>query len=226
MTQDKVFSEGEGDRWFRRNEAAISDPERLAADPVLRLIEMAGLKPSRACEIGASNGYRLHALRERYGCEAVAVEPSEAAIADGRARYPDVVFHRGVAGEIPIAESFTFDLVIVNFVFHWIDRSTLMQSASEIDRMLQDGGFLVIGDFFSAYPERVHYHHLPDGGVATYKQPYGEMFLATNLYEPVAAVVVDHATHHILPDVAPENRAQVVLLRKTLQGRYASRRND
>ena len=220
-TQDAVFADGEGDRWFLRNRSAITDSNWIATDPVLRLIEIAGLAPQRALEIGASNGFRLHALRERYGCRVTGVEPSQNAIDNGAAHYPDVEFLRGVANDLPIKEDGAFDLVIVNFVLHWVDRSTLMRSVAEIDRMIADGGYLIIGDFYPPAPQRVPYHHLPQSSVATYKQSYPEIFIASVLYKQVEALTCDHATREIRADVAPEERTQVVLLRKSLEGHYA-----
>jgi SAM-dependent methyltransferase len=218
--QDRVFAEGEGDRWFRRNRVALAGESRLHDDLLLRLLEIAGIRPARVVEIGGSNGYRLHELHNRLGCEVTSVDPSDEAIEDGRRRHPAVRFLRGVAAEIPAAAA-AFDLVIVNFVFHWIDRSTLLRSVAEIDRVLADGGYLAIGDFYPPYPERVPYHHLPAADVATYKQSYGDVFVASGIYEEAAALVFDHATQQISPGAAPAERARVCLLRKSLQGRYA-----
>jgi SAM-dependent methyltransferase len=222
MIQDSVFAEHEGNQWFERNSAALSHADRLRHDPVLRLIDLAGLMPVQVLEIGASNGYRLQTLHTTYGCAATAVEPSLAAINDGRARYPAIRFVQGVANDIPLAATERFDLVIVNFVLHWIDRTTLLRSVAEIDRLVQDGGYLIIGDFYPAAPERVPYHHLPQAGIWTYKQDYPQLFLASNLYALVAQHAFHHATQQFQADVAPNERAQVALLRKTLTAHYQS----
>jgi SAM-dependent methyltransferase len=223
MSQDRIFATGEGDRWFERNNAALHNADRLANDPPLSLLELSGVSPSHVLEVGASNGYRLEALRLRYGCRAVAVEPSPAAIKDGQRRYPDVQFLCGLASAIPIEQSGQFDLVIVHFVLHWIDRSMLLRSVAELDRMVANDGCLLIGDFYPATPERVVYHHLPHGDVWTYKQDYTEVFVASGLYSRVAALTFDHTGHQCTTDVAPENRIQVVLLRKSLSQGYPAR---
>lgn len=222
MTQDQVFSTGEGDRWFLRNRSALADADRLVDDPVIRLLEITALMPERVLEIGASNGYRLHALHARMNCEVTAVEPSQEAIDDGRRKYPAVTFFSGLASDIPIDENARFDLVIVNFVLHWVDRSTLLRSVAEIDRMVADGGYLLIGDFYPVRPERVAYHHLPGTDVATYKQSYADIFIASVLYEEVAALTFDHTNHQIRPDADGDNRIRVSLLRKSLHGKYAT----
>jgi ubiquinone/menaquinone biosynthesis C-methylase UbiE len=223
MSQETIFSQSEADKWFLRNHAALANSERVVHDPVLKLLDTVGLKPRHVLEIGASNGYRLHQLQQKYQANAWAVEPSLVAIQDGQQRYPAIKFLQGVANALPITEDGKFDLVIMNFVFHWIDRVNLFSSIAEIDRMLADGGSLIIGDFYPAFPERVVYHHLPNANVWTYKQNYLDIFLASNLYELITFLVFEHDSHQISHMVSPNNRTQVVLLNKTLTERYQTK---
>lgn len=223
MKQDTVFAGGEGNQWFERNRQALAQKDAPEQDPVIRLIQLANLKPRRVVEIGASTGFRLNLLQKIHPCEATAVDPSDAAIADGRAKYPGVNFLHGVASSVPIADDGGFDLVIVNAVLHWIDRSTLMRSCAELDRLLAPQGFLVIGDFHPASPERVKYHHRSDVELYTYKQNYADIFLATRLYTQFASVVFDHEGWACNPDVVPGDRYQVVVLKKTVDESYITR---
>jgi len=223
MKQDSVFASGEGDQWFQRNQTALRRPDAVQTDPVVRVIQMANLQPRRAIEVGASNGFRLHHLQQLFSCEVTAVDPSSEAIAQGRAEYPGVEFIQGVASQVPIAQDGGFDLVIVNAVLHWIDRSTLMRSCAELDRLLSPQGFLVIGDFHPASPERVNYHHRPEGEIYTYKQDYTRIFLATQLYTQCTSVVFDHANWTCHPDVASRDRYQIAVLKKTGEEAYVAR---
>ena len=222
MKQDAVFAGGEGNQWLERNRMALARKDTPADDPVLRVIQLANLQPHRVIEIGASNGFRLNLLQQLHPCAATAVDPSETAIAEGRAKYPGVNFLQGVASAVPVAEDGGFDLVIVNAVLHWIDRSTLMRSCAELDRLLAPQGFLVIGDFHPASPERVNYHHRTDVQLFTYKQNYPEIFLATRLYVQFAGLVFDHDGFRCHPDVAPRDRYQVVVLKKTGDEAYVT----
>src|SRR5262245_31171505 len=144
MNQDEVFLQGEGDRWLARNKGAISDPDRLVNDHVIGTMITMNLAPQNVLEIGASNGWRLHEIARRFGCRVTAVEPSSEAIQDGQGRFPSVQFLRGTASELPFDAQTLFDLVIVNGVLCWVDRSTLLRSVAETDRVLADGGFLLI----------------------------------------------------------------------------------
>jgi SAM-dependent methyltransferase len=214
--QDELFVRGEGDSWFHRNSAYLNAPVRVTDDRVMKVVELARLQPRRAVEIGASNGYRLDALAKRYGCSGLALEPSALAVVQGRRTFPGVRFVRAVASELPIATGVTFDLVIVYFVLHWVGRSRLLQAVAEIDRLVQAGGHLVIGDFHPPAPERVPYHHRPGENIWTYKQDYAALFHATAFYdtEMFAAFDVGAPTSATGALAGASTRGAVTLLRK------------
>lgn len=217
--QLRAFSEGEGDRWFERNRQAMLEPAS-ANDPSLRLIEAYGIKPLNVLEVGASNGYRLAALGQIHECKLTGLEPSAAAVADGLTRFSGLRLQVGVGSAIPFDEP--FDLVIVNFVLHWVDRSLLLRTVAEIDRVTADGGFLVLGDFAPAHPARRHYHHLPGQGVFTYKQDYAAIFLASCSYQSIAMLSGHHASRATVADVdGDDERVATWLLRKRLDVLYA-----
>lgn len=216
--QLRAFAEGEGDRWFERNSHAL-ETRNLADDQPLRLIEACGLQPRNVLEVGAANGYRLAALAETYGCRATGVDPSAAAIADGLARFPAVRLQTGSGAAIPFDE--TFDLVIVNFVLHWVDRSLLLRTVAEIDRVVGEDGFLLIGDFFPPHPIRRPYHHLPGQGVLTYKQDYSAIFTASCGYQAIAMRAGSHSSTVPAAAVDDDDRVATWLLRKPHEGLYA-----
>ena len=217
MLQDNAFTRSEGDRWFARNRTALSDCN-AAADLPLRLLDLYDLRPERVVEIGAANGFRLAAIQARTGAAVVAVEPSAEAVRNGKASFPRVGFVRGTASSVPLRES--FDLVIVNFVFHWIDRASLLSVVAEVDRLVREEGYLLIGDFQPSNQLRVRYHHLADDQLFTYKQNYAATFLASGLYHPVALLTGHHASKKPDPAVAEQERIGTWLLRKTPRIHY------
>lgn len=217
MIQDVIFSNGEGDRWFERNCFALHNGEKH--DMPLRLFDQYELHPESVLKVGSSNGWRLAELKKRGVSRCVGVEPSAAAIADGKKQFSDVEFFSGTAASIPLQESFS--LVIVHFVLHWVARETLLQSIAEIDRVTADEGYLLIGDFLPDTPTRRRYHHLPDQSVYTYKTDYASMFLASSLYTRVATLTFDHDQHTFSSHVSSQNRAAVTLLRKSYRDVYS-----
>jgi ubiquinone/menaquinone biosynthesis C-methylase UbiE len=219
--QDEIFSASEGNRWFERNKSNLEKFDSETDWP-MKLIELYHLRPQKVLEVGASNGVRLAAIAERYQSLTVAVEPSADAVQDGQTRFPHVVFKQGVAHDIPVPGE--FDLVIVNFVLHWIDRRNLLRSIAEIDRLLVEGGFLIIGDFFPANATRVSYHHLPGQEIYTYKQNYATVFLASGLYKMIGLLTGEHASHTLRANVSDHDCVCVWLLRKTTQELYVENR--
>lgn len=219
MTQDDIFNSGEGDNWFKRNKEQILTESRIENDPVLKLLQLMKLVPGCVLEVGASNGYRLQEMQKRYQCACYASDCSQEAVKDGAARYPDTKFTCCTASQMPYQDG-QFDLVIINFVFTWIDRALLLRSVAELDRVLRDGGYLIIGDFHPSQPEKVKYHHLPSEDVWTYKQEYIDMFLSSNIYDLLAFITGDCKDRNFSSSADPTRRTQVALLQKNLHGRY------
>ena len=222
MSQESIFTGGEADAWFERNMTVMGKHAEEEKDPILRLMNQYSIRPAKALEVGASNGYRMHVMAEAYGTEAYAIEPSAKAVADGKSKFPKVRFETGVASPLPY-DMAMFDAVVVCGVFCWVDRSTLLQAVAEADRVLKNGGHLLIGDFIPPSPERVRYHHRKDAEVFTYKQDYAAIFRSTGTYELLSQQIFDHAGFIARPAIASHDRYSISLLRKELAGNYLTK---
>lgn len=215
--QDTVFKVSEADAYFRRNRAAMATRD-MSRDLPLFLIDLYQLRPGTVFEVGASNGFRLDEIRKRFGTCCVGLEPSAEAIQDAKDRFPEIQMLQGTAADIPWHDP--FDVVIANYVLHWVDRSTLLQSVAEIDRMVKDGGYLILGDFAPANRIRVPYHHKEP--LWTFKQDYGGLFVGTGLYHPVAYLSGTHGHGDLTADVPEHERAGCWLLEKRLTDHYVT----
>lgn len=180
MSQESIFLEGEGDAWFERNKDKLANSKR---DIPFDLIEMYAPTPNRVLEVGCANGFRLNKIQQKWSSECWGIEPSLKAIWHGEESYPGIRFECGTAQDGFRFEYNDFDLVIVNFVLHWVSRDKLLKSISEIDRVLSDNGVLILGDFATLNPIKRKYHHLPDQDMWTYKQDYAGLFEKTGLYK-------------------------------------------
>ena len=223
MNQDTHFLQGEGDAWFRRNRdylLAQSD-DWVSRDVPLRLLMARELQGKSVLELGCSLGRRLDVLSRLGVDRVVGTDASAEAVREGAALYPTLDLRHALIST-PIGD--TFDLVIVNFVLHWVDRSSLSASIAAIDSALKTGGYLVLGDFLPDQPTRRDYAHKP--GLFTYKQDYASCFSALGLYEVVEQRVFDHddPSHPEMPPemIDPQRRGVCVLLRKTEEGYVAS----
>jgi SAM-dependent methyltransferase len=213
--QDTAFSDGEGDRYFDRNREVLAAYD-ARVDPVAQCIRLAAVRPSSILEIGAAAGDRVAALAAELGASGHAVDPSVAAVENGRARHPDIVMSVATMDELP--DVGPFDLVVVNFVFHWVDRALLLRSMSEVDRMVADGGHLLIGDFLPAGHTKTPYHHRP--GLWTFKQRYSDVFTASGLYCRVVELSGEYGGAGPSGDGDPAHRMTTCLLHKSLVGHY------
>jgi SAM-dependent methyltransferase len=190
VEQDYIFLEGEGDSWFNRNSEAINEIKFDFPTYLIDLIkDKSGIR--KIAELGCSNGWRLKKLQEIFPDILLSgIDASAAAIKDGQKKYPHLELHQGLLADIPLREE--YNVVIVYFVFHWVDRSSLAKSIAEVDRLVRDGGMLIIGDFYPDFPQRRRYHHLPEDNVFTYKQNYSAIFESFGTYKEITKFTGNH----------------------------------
>ncbi len=205
-----IFADGEGNAWFERNRERILafDP---ASDMPLRMLRIYDAKPRRALAIGASNGARLAALRDEFGCEVVGTDLSSAAVADGRERYG--VDLREQAAEALDIEG-TFDLVTLQFVLCWVSREGLDEAVRRADAALEPGGLLLIGDFYPERPKDVPYHHRTDVQLYTHKRNYSKPFVALGHYQRIGFLSGSHSELEPRAGVQTDERVGLWLLEK------------
>jgi SAM-dependent methyltransferase len=154
--QRRLFVETEGDAWLDRNRDKLGN---AADDPVIRAVGVLPVNPKCILEVGSSNGWRLDKLRRLCGCEVFGVEPSEKGVAEAAAlRVPT---YRGTADELPLTHR-RCDLIIMGFCLYVCDPRHYFTIAAEVDRVLQDGGHLIIHDFLSPWPFCRRYEHNPE----------------------------------------------------------------
>ena len=216
MNQNLIFLKNEGDQWFLRNKVKLLK-RGVKDDWPLRLIAKHKIRPRKVLEIGCSNGWRLGEIYKRYRAECLGIEPSLRAIKDGRKNYPEVSFRRGLIDNLPIKPTEKFDLVIVAFVFAWVDRQSLFKALEEVDRSLGDGGYLIVVDLLPSQPTKVFYHHLPKEKVFTYKLDYAKMFLTSGLYKQSDRVVFHYLSFKAGKKLPPDEREVCSLLQKKSQ---------
>jgi SAM-dependent methyltransferase len=202
------WTEFEGDNWFLRNKNFLGK----GFDMPLFLMELYLIKPGNVLEVGAANGYRLAKIHEVYNSDVTGIEPSRNAIEDGISKYPFIRFIRSTCECFDLQEK--FDLIIVNFVFHWIYRENLYVCVNKIDQNLKEGGYLILGDFGPEYFFKRKYHHLKDANFYTWKMSYWELFTRSGKYLEIAKLRFNHDTHKLSPDINIDNMGTTVLLKK------------
>lgn len=209
--QESVFFDQEADNWFLRNKENLLK-RNAEHDHCITIINnnIDKSQISSILELGCSNGYRLNLLRQIFpDCKKiVGVDASKLAVNDGKERYGLELYHDSLY-KFHYPEQ--FDLIIINFVLHWIDRNLLYQTIANIDSLLKESNsYLCLGDFYPYFPYKRKYHHHTEHNVYTYKLNYKEFFLASNCYQLIQEQVFKHDSQ----ELDNNNRCCVSLLRK------------
>jgi len=132
-------------------------------------------------EIGCANGWRLAALRAKYDCEVNGVEPSMQGCIEAASRRVPV--WRITAESLPAGNE-THDLVIYGFCLYLTDPVDWLKIAAEGDRVLKNGGHLIIHDFVEpTRPFAKRYAHHDD--VLAYHMRFSALWLSHPGYERV-----------------------------------------
>jgi SAM-dependent methyltransferase len=178
--QRDVFVRSEGDAWFERNRSAIHGPNDLR-DHVVGVISrhLSTTRLSDVLEIGCAAGANLAALGLRRPIVGHGVDPSGAAVAEAAVQNPNFDVRAATSDALPFGDA-SMDVVWFGFCLYLVDRTLLHRSVAEADRVLRDGGLLVIHDFDAPHPTARAYHHL--SGVTSYKLDASALFLADPAY--------------------------------------------
>lgn len=211
--QKEIFLRTEGDAWFARNPA----PSAGASDHVDDAIAAYAMGSRSVLEVGCADGRRLSNLLDclQGTVEAVGIDPSSEAIRVGKERHPRLDLRIGTADALPVDK--TFDTVLIGFCLYLCDRNLLARIVSEVDRVLRDGGSLVIIDFDPPTPRRRAYRHAT--GVWSYKMDYSTIFTALPHFVLAAKTSMSHQSAEWTDD--ERERIAVWLIKKDLRGGYS-----
>lgn len=213
-TQDKIFAK-EGDKWFTRN-----NYETGREYEVINYLKLQNyFKPKNVLDIGCSNGKKLNQILILYSkkIRCSGLDPSKLAISKGKKEFPGLELHQGFSHDLGIFKDDCFDLIIMSFVWHWIDRKKIFQTAAEVDRVLKNKGRLIVLDFAPPFPCKVKYHHLPKQKVYTFKQPYWDFFTASQMYSLIYLEEFQHDNNARLDN---RNLCKMAVLEKRAEGNY------
>lgn len=196
--QSDVFLEGEGDRWFERNKAALGDNTNFYdTETIKRVLQHFIGSINSICEIGSGNGAKLNDLCNFFDSFGFGIDPSLMAVNDGNKTYKNINLKVSTADNLPFTSS-QFDLVYFGFCLYLVDRSDIFRVVAEADRVLRSGGFLAILDFDPTMRHQKSYHHKL--GIASYKTDYATFFTDSGHYYLVAKESFSHGANHFSED--------------------------
>jgi SAM-dependent methyltransferase len=184
MKQSEAMMQWAGDNWLKRNK-----PDLGSRDQISNLLDGTNfISPnSKVLEIGCANGWRLKKLRDKYGCEVFGVEPSEAAWKE--AKEQNIWVDRGIAASLPYKDAI-FDVVIMGFCMWLTEPSEWFRNVAESDRVLKDGGVLIIHDYCEPRPMKRPYNYDEEASsqanVWNYFFDWPKLWLAHPAYQMIA----------------------------------------
>jgi ubiquinone/menaquinone biosynthesis C-methylase UbiE len=212
--QRDQFLKSEGDAWFRRNSAHLAEKESLSTFLLSKITLSPATAGRTVLEIGCGDGRNLDSFgvgsSSLYG-----IDPSREAVIAGTQRNPSLRLAVGSSDDLPYGDNH-FDVVIFGFCLYLIDRSLLFKSVAEVDRVLKDGGQLIIIDFDPKSPSKRPYLHV--NGLISYKADYSKIFLGDPAYSLIQKIASDHS-FSLIP-TEPSERVSVWSLRKDLANAY------
>ena len=219
MSQESKWLDKEGDSWFDRSKNNLEKIERF--DWCDYLIGMLDDKSNlnSFLELGCSNGWRLEKLRQTFPeADLVGVDASSKAIESGKSIFPKVDLRVGPISEPPVEKA--ADVVIVMGVLCYLDRSLLSKTVFEIDKLVKDGGYLLIGDFLPGFPVKREFSHDPSQKI--FKLDYSQAFTSLGTYSEVAKINfnADKEINLSLEKCGNNERFACVLLNKSLDDYY------
>lgn len=202
----------EANAWHERNNAKVM--ANLDADRVIGALAVYDIKPKTVFEVGCGTGARLARMKETMGCEAWGCDVSTQAIASGIASYNIKIGWRE-AKNLRTIPTGGFDMVIYGFCLYATDPEELFLVAREGDRILKDGGHMVVYDFLPDYPHARNYAHLP--AIKTHKMDYSKLWLWHPAYSLTGIVT---SPHEFGEEIDGNNRVAVAILKKDMKNAF------
>lgn len=174
MKQADVFREGEGDAWYERNKDKLPNPNSIIHDLIKKHVKT----PEFIYEVGCADGWLLRQLQAFYGCKVGGIDPSRQAI-NTASQFIENVYY-GNATKPVGAEG--CNVLIYGFCLYLCDPEDYFRIVMEGDRVLKDGGYLIIHDFnaLGAFPHRVPYKHKE--GLFSHHVKFEDLWLAHPWY--------------------------------------------
>lgn len=152
MRNRDAWLHGAADAYYQRNKTTFGKQ-----DLVIPLLAHLGFRGAPTLEVGCADGWRLRQIHDVWKCDVAGIDPSwDALHAARRLKIPKATFVEGTADDLSAFKDEAFQLVILGFVMWFIEPELWFKVAAETDRVLADGGMLVIYDYVTARPFRIN----------------------------------------------------------------------
>tara|TARA_B100000700_G_C14990014_1_gene830806 strand:+ start:797 stop:1456 length:660 start_codon:yes stop_codon:yes gene_type:complete len=214
--QKNIFLDSEGDNWFDRNKNTIHENVKIGIDFFISFVN----KKNKILEIGCSDGKNLNYLSEKlphYELDLYGIDPSKKAIESGKQNYRKIDLKVGTSDQLKYGDKF-FDLIICGFFLYLVDRNLIFKTVSEIDRILKEGGYLIIVDFDVPTPFSNDYKHYKD--IQSYKNDYSKFFIGGGHYTLIGKKQFSHENKDSFHQSINERISSAILYKELIKNIY------
>jgi SAM-dependent methyltransferase len=193
INQDEVYLDSEANNFFNRNKYdfdKLPDWKKQLVDYFLNYLDEKEISNilEIGCNIGDLLNYSVKTLNAKKG---YGIDPSSDALKEGKKRFPqNCQLIRGIAAQDEIFENIPeCNLVIVNDVFSWISRASILRSIANIDEHVSDNGYIIIRDYVPNRFIRNQNRHVENHEVFCHKiiGSHAEIFMQIGNYQVLSS---------------------------------------
>ena len=222
--EQKVIQEA--NNYFLRNKDAFSGSKEaskgtyIAKEFLKNYITAFPGKIDKLLEIGCNYGYNLNYLQRELNIDCYGIEPSDKAIEYGKQMYTGgghskIHLKEGISDCLPYNKE-EFDVVMIGFSLYVTPRVMLYDTIQEINRVLKQGGFIILTDFDTPFKcRRVNIHNKE---MYVYKENYADLFLSMG-YSLVEKRSYSHSGESFSPMIQERISTQI-LYKENFQDLY------
>jgi ubiquinone/menaquinone biosynthesis C-methylase UbiE len=180
MTFEKIIKKASIENHRRNRYARI----KVATNKnlVFKIISKNKIKPKKILEIGSSTGYLLESFRKNYNSKCYGIDTSKSAISEGKKLFKKINLTYGMFEDSKL-KNLKYDLIICGFFLFMLPPSKILNLFSEIDKSLNNGGYVIINDHYNKSNsfEIKDYKH--EKKLKVYRWDYKKIFLSLPYYQ-------------------------------------------
>ena len=180
MTFEKIIKKASIENHRRNRYARI----KVATNKnlVFKIILKNKIKPKKILEIGSSTGYLLESFRKNYNSQCYGIDTSKSAISEGKKLFKKINLTYGMFEDSKL-KNLKYDLIICGFFLFMLPPSKILNLFSEIDKSLNNGGYVIINDHYNKSNsfEIKDYKH--EKKLKVYRWDYKKIFLSLPYYQ-------------------------------------------
>jgi ubiquinone/menaquinone biosynthesis C-methylase UbiE len=191
MTFEKIIKKASNAN-HRRNRYARIKAEGEKSK-VFKIVLQNKIKPKKILEIGSSTGFVLENFRIKYNSKCYGIDTSKSAISEGKKLFKKINLTHGMFENSKL-KNFKYDIIICGFFLFTLPPSKILKLFSEIDSSLNDGGYVVIKDFYNKSNSFKIKDYRHEKKLKVYRWDYKKIFLSLPYYQKID-IIKYHEPH-------------------------------